>query len=163
LGTPRYASPEQALGKTVGPAADQYSCALVLYEMLSGAQPFTSATTMGFLTQHAQSTPRPLSEAAPGVPAPLAAAVMKGLSKDPTPPALRATGARKRAEQPRLIHEERAYDSDTRNETKEARPAPLAESSFQVAKGEQATSTFAVDVDTASYALVSRFLKHHQL
>ncbi len=44
-----------------------------------------------------------------------------------------------------------------------AEPAPPPENEFKVVKGDDATSTFAVDVDTASYSLVRRYLRHHQL
>ncbi|MBI3725184.1 protein kinase, partial [bacterium] len=83
LGTPRYSSPEQALGKEVGPAADQYAIGLLLYEMLAGRPPFESTTPLGYLTQHAQATPPHVATLLPSLPADLAAAIMCSLEKDP--------------------------------------------------------------------------------
>lgn len=47
LGTPAYMSPEQAIGEKslIGPAADQYSLAIVLWHMLVGRPPFLGPIT----------------------------------------------------------------------------------------------------------------------
>ncbi|MBX3467987.1 MAG: serine/threonine protein kinase [Planctomycetes bacterium] len=83
LGTPRYASPEQARGSEVGDAADQYAAGLVIYEMLTGKLPFESKTSLGFLALHAHEPPRPIRDLRADVPPALADAVMRALEKDP--------------------------------------------------------------------------------
>ena len=53
VGTPRYMSPEQVLDTgEVGPPADLYSLACVLYEMLAGEPPFTGTDAISVLSQH---------------------------------------------------------------------------------------------------------------
>ncbi|MGN6185935.1 MAG: protein kinase domain-containing protein [Thermoanaerobaculia bacterium] len=44
--TPEYASPEQLLGRVVTTATDVYSLGLLLFEVLTGQQPFDSSTRM---------------------------------------------------------------------------------------------------------------------
>jgi serine/threonine-protein kinase len=62
IGTPYYVSPEQARGlKTVGPASDLWSLAVVAFECLTGQRPFTGAAMGPLIAKILQSTsaPRP--------------------------------------------------------------------------------------------------------
>src|SRR5450631_1035073 len=66
FGTPEFMSPEQAQGKTLTPASDQYSLAVILYEVLTGKLPFEAKSAMDFLSLHVSGKPTPLSERVPG-------------------------------------------------------------------------------------------------
>jgi serine/threonine protein kinase len=52
VGTPCYASPEQAQGEKPGTAADVYSLGVVFYELLCGRRPFLGETDLELLSQH---------------------------------------------------------------------------------------------------------------
>lgn len=58
IGTPRYMSPEQVRGQSLGPASDIYSMGLMLYEMLIGEPAVQGDTTMSLIMQ--QISPEPL-------------------------------------------------------------------------------------------------------
>lgn len=61
VGTPHYLSPEQASAeKEIGPKADQYALACVLYEMLAGEPPFTGPTASAIAMRHISEQPAPL-------------------------------------------------------------------------------------------------------
>lgn len=54
VGTARYASPEQALGRRLDGRSDVYSLALVLVECVTGTVPFSGETTAATLTLRTQ-------------------------------------------------------------------------------------------------------------
>ncbi|MFW5967500.1 MAG: serine/threonine-protein kinase [Persicimonas sp.] len=57
IGTPVYMSPEQVLGKSVSPASDLYSLALVLYEMLTGEPPIVDDNVASVVREHLEEGP----------------------------------------------------------------------------------------------------------
>ncbi|MFT3767345.1 MAG: protein kinase [Minicystis sp.] len=83
FGTAKYISPEGAEGQPVGPQADVYSIATMLYQMLAGRTPFEGDSPVALLVQHTHAPPPPLRTIARAsyVPEPLAAAIMANLSK----------------------------------------------------------------------------------
>ncbi len=84
IGTPFYMSPEQASGTPVTDKSDQYSLGCVLYEMLSGAPPYTGESVMELISKHrSESAPKLDSTGSRQVPARLAQIVEKMLAKEP--------------------------------------------------------------------------------
>lgn len=85
FGTAKYISPEGAEGKPVTPAADVYSIATVLYQCLAGRTPFEGESPVQILVQHTHNPPPDLRgiPRASYVPEPIAAVIMRNLSKKP--------------------------------------------------------------------------------
>lgn len=83
LGTPNYMSPEQILGKTLGPASDFYSLATVLFELITGKQLFKAKKVKDlFRTVVHQEAPR-LCDIRPDLPSDLSRVIEKALRKKP--------------------------------------------------------------------------------
>jgi eukaryotic-like serine/threonine-protein kinase len=67
FGTPEFMSPEQAQGKTLAPASDVYSIAVILYEVLTGKLPFEAKSAMDYIQMHVTGKPIPLNQRVPGM------------------------------------------------------------------------------------------------
>jgi serine/threonine protein kinase len=85
LGTPHYTSPEQASGQPVDQRGDIYSLGATLYEMLTGARPFTAPTELAVLHAIAdlKALPEPLSRRVPGTDPELEVLVDRMMAKRP--------------------------------------------------------------------------------
>ncbi len=84
LGTPQYMSPEQATAdRLVDARSDEYSLAAVLYEMLTGEPPHTGSTAQAIISRVVTERPRAVRLARESVPAHVAMAVERALSKIP--------------------------------------------------------------------------------
>jgi len=85
IGTPTYMSPEQATGDAdVDARGDIYSLGCVLYEMLAGEPPFTGSTARAVLVKQLTQPPPDASLLREAIPAGVARAVRKALSRTPT-------------------------------------------------------------------------------
>jgi serine/threonine protein kinase len=83
LGTPAYMAPELIEGSAASALSDQYSLAVTAYELLAGQKPFDGPTPAAVIVAVAAAKPAPLQSLRQDLPESTAAAVMRGLSKDP--------------------------------------------------------------------------------
>ncbi|MFO0760691.1 MAG: serine/threonine-protein kinase [Byssovorax sp.] len=84
LGTPLYMSPEQMRGaRSVDGRSDIWALGAILYRLLTGKTPFSGSSVTEICAAVVADEPDPPAALRPEVPAPLAAAVMRCLEKNP--------------------------------------------------------------------------------
>ncbi|PZO55577.1 MAG: serine/threonine protein kinase [Alphaproteobacteria bacterium] len=82
VGTPRYMSPEQALGRELDGRSDLFSVGALLYELITGGPAFNGASAATLALQITQQDPAPI-QVSPECPAGLRFIIEKLLSKRP--------------------------------------------------------------------------------
>jgi eukaryotic-like serine/threonine-protein kinase len=83
IGTAQYLSPEQARGESVDARSDVYSMGCLLYELVTGAPPFSGDSPVAVAYQHVREDPRLPSSINPEVTPELDAILLKAMSKNP--------------------------------------------------------------------------------
>lgn len=84
VGTVAYSSPEQCRGEPLTPSADIYSLGVILFEVITGRQPFTGPTPLAVMHQHLSApTPNPLDDR-PDLPPALVDVLRMALAKEPS-------------------------------------------------------------------------------
>jgi serine/threonine protein kinase len=80
-GTPAYMAPEQFRGQ-VSRQSDQYALACLTYELTTGHRVFEDHDALVLMYRHTQEEPRPPRAYNPHLPAPIEAAILRGLAKE---------------------------------------------------------------------------------
>ncbi len=99
VGTPEYMAPEQFEGEGVDARADLYATGVILYEMLTGVQPFRGQTTPEVMKAHLFKRPQPPCDLNREVSPAVSEVVMRALEKDREARYLTATEMREALKQ----------------------------------------------------------------
>ncbi len=83
LGTADYISPEQVKGKRGDARSDIYAMGVILYEMLTGRQPFSGSSPLEIMNDRLLNFPMPPSVADPEVSPQLQEVLYRALERDP--------------------------------------------------------------------------------
>ena len=83
IGTPHYMAPEQVQGHTVDGRADQFSLAVMAFEMLTGDKPFTGEQLTTVVYKIVAEEPPPVARFNATLTAGIEAALRRGLAKKP--------------------------------------------------------------------------------
>ena len=82
IGTPAYMSPEQAQGAEIDLRSDVYGLGVIVYQMLSGQQPYSADTPMGVVVKHITEPVPEILKLFPGLPAELDGVIKTAMAKD---------------------------------------------------------------------------------
>ena len=81
IGTPAYMSPEQATGEQVDGRTDIYSLGIILFEMLTGKQPYEADTPMAVAIKHVTDPVPRILTFNPNLPADMDLIIQKAMAK----------------------------------------------------------------------------------
>lgn len=82
IGTPAYMAPEQAQGTEVDGRADIYALGIILFEMLTGKQPYEADTPMAVAIKHITDPVPQIRQTNPKLPEGMETIIQKAMAKD---------------------------------------------------------------------------------
>lgn len=82
IGTPAYMAPEQASGEGVDGRTDIYALGVILYEMVTGKQPYQADTPLGLAIKHVTEPVPRILEANPNLPVWMEKVISTAMAKD---------------------------------------------------------------------------------
>ena len=124
IGTPAYMSPEQANGIGIDGRSDIYSLGVVLFELITGREPYQAETPMALLLKHLNEPMPPAREFREGISDAVEHVLAKSTAKDPDE---RYSSAREMSdafEQALKNGEDTQFSTPTKVERKKDTPAP---------------------------------------
>ncbi len=83
IGTPAYMSPEQANGLPLDARSDIYALGVVLFELITGREPYQAETPMALLLKHINEPVPPIQTFREDVPDAVERVIAKATAKDP--------------------------------------------------------------------------------
>lgn len=84
IGTPAYMSPEQAQGVEIDKRSDVYGLGVIVYQMLTGHQPYSADTPMGVVVKHITEPVPEILKVLPNLPPDVDAVIKTAMAKDKT-------------------------------------------------------------------------------
>ena len=82
IGTPNYMSPEQIQGLTIDGRSDQFSLAVIVYELLSGVKPFVGENLAALFYQICKQDPKPVEQVNTSLSEIVGKVLQRALAKD---------------------------------------------------------------------------------
>jgi len=82
IGTPAYMSPEQAQGTEIDSRSDVYGLGVIVYQMLSGQQPYSADTPMGMVLKHITEPVPEIRSMIPSLPFDVDRIIKSAMAKD---------------------------------------------------------------------------------
>jgi serine/threonine-protein kinase len=152
MGSVAYISPEQAQGHDIDERSDLYSVGVVLYQMLTGALPFTGENPVAVALKHVSEEPKAIDPATTGVSPAVASIVSRLLSKTPQERFNSATelasALREARENPHVTHADGLSDAPTTRIGAVKPPTPPPRRSVAPDRPDARAATVVETVDT---------------